>query len=58
MLAPARCCLKNIGQVGAAGEVACQINGKGNSSSIEERLVEQAFSYLQELSQIMRVKYG
>ncbi len=58
LLAPARCCLKNIGQVGAAGEIACHIAEKGQVSSIEERLVEKAFAYLQELSQILRHKYG
>ncbi len=57
MLAPARCCLKNIGQVGAAGENACMIAGGNHSSSIEERLVEQAYAYLKELSHILREKY-
>lgn len=58
MLAPARCCLKNIGQVGAADEMACPITDGSRSSSIEERLVEQAYAYLRELSQILRNKYN
>ncbi len=58
MLAPARCCLKNIGQVGAADDMACPVTGGGSSSSIEERLVEQAYTYLRELSQILRDKYS
>lgn len=50
LIAPARCCLKNVGRVGAAGESgerpgACPI------SSTEEELVEGAFAVLQELSQ-------
>jgi hypothetical protein len=58
MLAPARCCLKNIGQVGAADEMACPVTDGNRSSSIEERLVEQAYAYLRELSQILRNKYS
>jgi len=57
MLAPARCCLKNIGQVGAADEMACPVSDGSRSSSIEERLVGQAYAYLRELSQILRNKY-
>ena len=57
MLAPARCCLKNIGLVGAAGETSCPIPEKGRAANIEESLVEQAFDYLQELSRIMKDKY-
>ncbi|UCC60704.1 MAG: hypothetical protein JSV02_02450 [Dehalococcoidia bacterium] len=58
LLAPARCCLKNIGQVGAAGEAACPITENGTGSSIEERLVERAFGYLREMSQSLKDKYG
>ncbi len=53
LLAPARCCLKNIGQVGAAGEAACPMDQKGYTGSIEETLVERAFVWLQEMSEIM-----
>ena len=54
LVAPARCCLKDIGQVSTATKVAgeCQV------SSFEEMLVEKAFAFLPELSQILRDKYG
>lgn len=58
LLSPARCCLKNIGQVGAADEASCQVDERGRTSSVEEGLVEKAFVVLQELSQILRDKYG
>jgi hypothetical protein len=58
LLAPARCCLKNIGRVGAAGESACPITLKGAGSSIEERLVERAFGHLTDMSRILKDKYG
>jgi hypothetical protein len=57
LLAPARCCLKNIGQVGAANESACVITEREPASTIEELLVEKAFAYLREMSQILRDKY-
>jgi hypothetical protein len=58
LLAPARCCLKNIGGVGAAdspagqGVESCQISG------VEEGLVERAFAYLRELSRMLRDEYS
>jgi len=54
LVAPARCCLKDTGQVSTATEVAgeCQV------SSIEEGLIEKAFAFLPEISQILRKKYG
>ena len=58
LIAPARCCLKNIGQVGASDEAGGQGVEVYQISSIEERLVEKAFAFLQELSQILRDKYG
>ena len=58
LLAPARCCLKNSGQVGAAGEPACEIPDGGRPSSVEERLVEKAFALLPELSRMLRRRYG
>ena len=54
LVAPARCCLKDTGQVSTGTEVA----GKCQVSSIEEGLVEKAFAFLSELSQILRDKYG
>jgi hypothetical protein len=54
LVAPARCCLSDLGQVDTAAKTAseCQV------SSIEEGLVEKAFAFLPELSQILRDKYG
>ena len=56
LIAPARCCLKNIGQVGAADEIRGQTS-EAHISSIEERLVERAFAYLGLLSSILREEY-
>jgi len=58
LLAPARCCLKNIGQVGATGEAACFVAERNPASSIEESLVERAFAYLLEMSSLLRDRYG
>lgn len=55
LVAPARCCLRDIGQDG--DEIAGQTSEKGEFSSVEERIVERAFTFLQELSQILREKY-
>jgi hypothetical protein len=54
LVAPARCCLSDLGQVNTVAKTAseCQV------SSIEEGLVEKAFAFLPELSQILRDKYG
>jgi len=55
LIAPARCCLKNIGQVGAANEPAAT---RADSCTLqpEELLVETAFTYLKVISQTMRDK--
>lgn len=58
LIAPARCCLKNIGQVGAAGEVVSQSAEGSQISSIEENLVERAFAYLGILSEILKDEFG
>ena len=51
-IAPARCCLKNIGQVGANDDIkpkkAAQVD-----LSVEELLVEKAFKYLNEISEML-----
>jgi hypothetical protein len=54
LVAPARCCLSDLGQVNTDGKTVseCQV------SSIEEELVERAFAFLSELSNILRDKYG
>jgi hypothetical protein len=53
LVAPARCCLSDISQVTIASKKAdeCQI------FSSEEETVEKAFTFLPELSQILRDKY-
>ena len=58
LIAPARCCLKNSGQVGASNE---QVTKDISSSCLlqpEERLVEMAFEYLKMVSRILRVEFG
>jgi hypothetical protein len=54
LVAPARCCLSDLGQVNTVGKTVseCQVSG------IEEGLVKKAFAFLPELSQILREKYG
>ncbi|MGQ9546761.1 MAG: hypothetical protein ACUVTR_06365 [Dehalococcoidia bacterium] len=54
LVAPARCCLSDASQVTTASKMAsgCQV------SSSEEEIVEKAFAFLPELSQILRDKYG
>lgn len=58
LIAPARCCLKDTGQVGAPGEAAAgKVADKEKVVGTEERLVEKAFAFLKEISQIMRDRY-
>lgn len=57
LVAPARCCLKNIGQVGAVNELVSQKEER-QISTIEERIVEKAFAFLPEISQMLREKYS
>jgi hypothetical protein len=54
LVAPARCCLSDIGQTSTTDKKSgeCQV------SSSEESIVERAFAFLPELSQILRDKYG
>jgi hypothetical protein len=54
LVAPARCCLSDIGQ----SSTADREQGKCQVSSSEEQIVEKAFAVLRELSQILRDKYG
>jgi len=54
LVAPARCCLSDTGQVNPVIKMA----GECPVSSIEEGLVEKAFAFLPELSRILRDKYG
>lgn len=59
LIAPARCCLKDIGQVGAPGETTTnKMAEKGESASTEEKLVERAFAFLPRISQIVKDRHG
>lgn len=58
LIAPSRCCLKNIGQVGAPDTSANCIAEEIQAAGIEERLVERAFAYLAEVSKMLRDKFG
>lgn len=58
LIAPARCCLKNIGQVGAVGENGARSGESCQLSSIEEELVEKAFTCIKEVSFILRDRYN
>lgn len=71
LIAPARCMLKNVGRVGAAGERTAdrlrpergEGSGQGGAKSpvfpmsTEERLVETGFEYTRAVSRILRAKY-
>ncbi len=57
LIAPARCCLKNIGQVDASDDTKAYENGGGFNLTVEERLVEKAFAYLRALSEILKEKF-
>ena len=49
LIAPARCCLV---------ELTIDAAERSKTSNIEEKIVEKAFSYLPELSQILKKRYG
>ena len=54
LIAPARCCLKNVGRVGASNDtLTCETRGSPNLT-VEEQLVERAFDYLKTLSEILK----
>jgi len=58
LVAPARCCLKNIGQVGAHDEKMKNRNKEAQNSTIEEKVVEKAFDYLKMVSQILKKRFN
>ncbi len=58
LIAPARCCLKNIGQVGASNEKADKNKNSKLLLQPEERLVETAFTYLKVMSGILRKAFS
>jgi hypothetical protein len=55
LIAPARCCLKNIGQVGASDDVEPEKAAQVDLSA-EEVLVEKAFNYLNSVSEILVIQ--
>jgi len=57
LIAPARCCLKNIGRVGASRDTVAHETRGSSSLTVEERLVERAFVYLGTLSEILKNKF-
>jgi hypothetical protein len=57
LLAPARCCLKNVGQVGASDDRKKAKTCEGVDLSLEERLVEKAFEYLRIISEMLRNQF-
>ena len=57
IIAPARCCLKNIGQVGASDDTVAREIRRSSKLTVEERLVETAFTYLRTLSEILKHKF-
>ena len=54
LVAPARCCLSDASQLSTADKKA----GECQTPISEEGIVEKAFAYLPELSQILRDRYG
>ena len=57
LIAPARCCLKNIGQVGASDDTTADETRWSSNLTVEERAVETAFAYLVRLSEILKGKF-
>ena len=58
LIAPAWCCLKNSGQVGAIREQALKDIRGSCVLQPEERLVEMAFEYAKMVFQILKVEFG
>jgi len=57
LIAPTRCCLKNIGQAGASDDTVAHETRQSFNLTVEERLVETAFAYLGTLSEILKNKF-
>ena len=57
LIAPARCCLKNSGEVGAVGETTSHRTPVSRAVRPEEYLVETAFSYLKDISAALRDRF-
>ena len=57
LIAPARCCLKNVGLTGAAGETPGDGSKTCSVLSSEEQTVETAFTCLKETSLILKERF-
>ncbi len=58
LIDPARCCLKNVGRVGASNDTVARETKESPDLTVEERLVEKAFVYLRALSETLRNKFS
>jgi len=58
LVAPARCCLKNVGRVGASDDRTTGEHSQSPGSTFEEELVEKAFGYLKALSEILKDEFN
>jgi hypothetical protein len=58
LVAPARCCLKNIGLVGALDDIKRHKGGLQIDLSIEEQVVEKAFGYLRQISKMLQSRFN
>jgi len=57
LIAPARCCLKNLGQVGASDEKLASNDQVICDLTLEERVVESAFDSLGNISKTLRKEF-
>ena len=58
LVAPARCCLRDIGQGKATEDIVTPKKQACQLSNIEEGIVGSAFAYLGEISQMLKDRYG
>jgi hypothetical protein len=58
LIAPARCCLKNMGQVGASEEKKSSSSNGVQNLTLEEQVVESAFKYLGIISKDLRERFS
>jgi len=58
LIAPARCCLKNMGQVGASDETRTNKTTENPDATVEEMVVRKAFKYVKAVSEILRDQFN
>ena len=58
LIAPARCCLKNVGRVSARDDTSPRETGRSPDLTVEEQLIEEVFSCLGTLSGLLKDKFG